>query len=85
MITMFSANTPESSKICQKVEVFFLLNAPKYLGVRHFYSFYGQTLRIFWNLFLSKKDKNKKQQQQQQQQQTVKHKRLPCKDNFSLV
>ena len=25
----------------------FLLNAPKYLGVRHFYSFYRQTLRIF--------------------------------------
>ena len=34
---------------------FFLLNAPKYLGARLFYSLYAQTLRIFWNVFLSKK------------------------------
>ena len=34
---------------------FFLLNAAKYFGARSFYSFYGQTLSIFWNVFLSKK------------------------------
>ena len=34
---------------------FFLLNAQKHLGVGPFYSLYTQTLRIFWNVFLSKK------------------------------
>ena len=48
MVTLFGANTPESSNICQKVEAF-LLNAPKYLGARLFYSLYAQTVRIFRN------------------------------------
>ena len=34
----------------------FLLNAPKYFGARPFYSLYAQTLRVFWNVFLSKKN-----------------------------
>ena len=43
------------SKDLLKSESFFLLNAPKYLDARLFYSFYPQTLRIFWNVFLSRK------------------------------
>ena len=39
---------------------FFLLNAPKYLGTRLLHSLYVQTLRIFWNVFLSKKKTKKK-------------------------
>ena len=34
---------------------FFLLNASKYLDARLFYSFYAETLCIFWNVFLSRK------------------------------
>ena len=47
IVTLFGVNTPESSKICQKVEAFFLLNAPKYLGARLFYSLFVKTLHIF--------------------------------------
>ena len=61
MITLFGTNTPESSKICQKKEG--LLNAPKYLGARLFYSLYAQMLHIFWNVFLSKKRKKKKRKE----------------------
>ena len=43
------------SKDLLKRGSFFLLNAPKYLDARLFYSFYPQTLRIFWNVFLSRK------------------------------
>ena len=50
---------------------FFLLNAPKYLGARHFYSLYAQTLPMFWNVFLSKKKK------------CVKFNRFLCKDKSS--
>ena len=40
---------------------FFLLNAPKYLGARLFYSLYARTLRIFWNVVvLSKRKENNK-------------------------
>ena len=35
MITLFGANTPESSMICQKRKLF-LLNPPKYLAARFF-------------------------------------------------
>ena len=37
------------------ITLFFLLNAPKYLGARLFHSLFVKTLHIFWNLFLSKK------------------------------
>ena len=53
MIILFGANTPASSKICEKWKVF-LLNAPKCLGAGLFYSL-AQTLRTFWNVFLLKK------------------------------
>ena len=34
---------------------YFLLNIPKYLGARLFYSLYAQTLRVLWNVFFYKK------------------------------
>ena len=37
------------------ITLFFLLNAPKYLGARLFHSLFVKTLHIFWNVFLSKK------------------------------
>ena len=39
---------------------FFLLNSPKYLGARIFYSLYVQTLLIFWNVYFSKKNRETK-------------------------
>ena len=44
-------------KDLSKSESLFLLNARKYLGARLFHSFYVQTSRSFWNVFLSKKKK----------------------------
>ena len=51
MIKLFGANTPESSKICQKRKLF-LVKCPEILRREIFYSLYAQTLRIFWNVFL---------------------------------
>ena len=55
MITLFGANANTNFwQDLSKSERFFLLNAPKYLGARLFYSLYAQILRIFWNVFLQK-------------------------------
>ena len=50
----------------------FLLNAPKYLGARLFYSLYVQTYTYFLKCILLKK-------------KSVKPKRFHCKDSSSLV
>ena len=42
-------------KDLSKSESLFLLNTPKHFGARLFHSLFVQTLRIFWNVFLSKK------------------------------
>ena len=51
MITLFGADTPASSKICQKVEAF-LTKCPEILKGKIFYSLFAQVLRIFWYVFL---------------------------------
>ena len=73
MITLFGANSySRVIKDFSKSGSLFLSNAPKYLGAILFYSLYAQTLRIFWHVFLSKKN-------------SVKLKRFHCKENSSLV
>ena len=55
MIALFGTNTPESSKMCQKVKAFFM-KCPEIHRRETFYSVYAQNLRkIYCNVFLSQK------------------------------